>query len=214
MAVFLTANYGTTAAEIRPVDDGTTPISAPLRSKTPKKPNGLVELLKTATDIDEETGNEEEINQSFSLTLPSLATQQAIVQRIEVANQLARLAKKVIESKGKIKMAADLQVLRRELARAHHVLRDLRSERDYLSVITVVEAAMQNIDWKEVSRGELEQIHLSLSLGTNVAAVNFDDVNRQARQFRGQGVSTLPTFDIHDGEDEEVAEEDTDSTVE
>lgn len=71
----------------------------------------------------------------------------------------------------------------------------------------LVEAAIANVDWKRATPEQLLQIKNSLTMGTIDGLLSFGDMNRQARQFRSHGVSTLPTFDIHDGEDQKTPDE-------
>lgn len=219
MAVLVESKQSTsTTVQSKPLQYGTSPLPEPSAAATKLRSHktklGSKEDARTKPSIDaEEAGNDEESNRSQEESNGSLAlgTQQAISERRKVATRLAGLAQKLIDSHKSVKMAADIQVLRRELSRAHAPLRELRSERDYLSVVTLVEAAMQNIDWKTVSKDKLVQIKQSLAIGTSASSVHFDDVNRQARQLRGAGVSTLPMFEIDDGEEEATLGE-TDST--
>ncbi len=163
--------------------------------------------VPTVSEI--EAGDADELNESQENEVASsgIGNRKARATRIELARKLSSLAEHLLENRGKAQMTADLLLLKRELAGAHAVLRNLRSERDYLSVISLIEAGLQNVNWKVVSREELSLIHTCLWIGVEDTQVDFDDVNASAKRLRGAGVSTLPVFEI----DYDEAETETDS---
>ena len=75
--------------------------------------------------------------------------------RQTVATEVVRAIGRVIAAHGTIKMAADLQLLKKRLSRCHDELGQLRSESDFLSIAVCVEMALGTKNWKEITRQEL-----------------------------------------------------------
>jgi len=122
--------------------------------------------------------------------------EEAVRKRRAIAERLAALMAKVVAHRGQIAMAADVQLVKRELARAHAVLGESKSESNYLSVITLVEANLATMDWKNASAEQLRQVQQALTVGCAASAVTFDQYRRLERSFRGYGLPTIPTFDF------------------
>ncbi len=117
-------------------------------------------------------------------------------RRRELADRLTRLAKRVMDSRGKTRMAADVEVLKHELSRCHDVLGGSRSESNFLSIVTLVEACLASMDWKNASKEQLAEILKVLSTGCSDAHVTFEDFDHVSRVFRTSGLRTMPSFDV------------------
>jgi hypothetical protein len=150
-----------------------------------------------------EEDNEGIVNASSDLIggVSALATNEAINRRVAVASELTTLAGRVVASFGKPKMTADLLLLQKALSNAHGQMQGLRSERDYVSIVSLAEASLQNLKWKEVSKPALEQVLAALRMGTEQKAMSYDEVNRQAHAFRARGLQTLPIFENDEAEE-------------
>lgn len=180
---------------------GTTQKSTPIDPKA---------LQFTSPTVEEDDETEEEVNRSTDefATVNRISSREAIAKRRAIASRLESILEDVIASVGKAKMTTELQLLRRELARSRPQIRELRAERDYLSIVSLVEASLKNVNWKEVSKPQLEQIRESLTIGASNGPVSYSEVSRQARLLRSRGFQTLPVFefDINDVEGEEESE--------
>lgn len=117
-------------------------------------------------------------------------------RRRELADRLSRLVKRVVDSRGKVRMAADIEVLKHELSRCHEVLGGSRSESNFLSIVTLVEACLASMDWKNASKEQLAEILKALSTGRSDAYVTFEDFDHVSRVFRTSGLRTMPSFDV------------------
>src|SRR4051812_44321820 len=68
--------------------------------------------------------------------------------RPELARHLLARAERLAPRLGDVSLAVEIQLLKRELSRGHDVLASNREERDFLSVVTLVEAALASLTWK------------------------------------------------------------------
>lgn len=177
------------------------------KTSTPVDPKSI---QRTSPSVEKDEGTEEEVNRSTDNFAGASAhsSKDLIAKRAAVATRLAAMVEDVIASVGKVAMTTELQLLRRELARSRSQIRELRTERDYLSILTLVEASLKNVSWKELARPELEQIRESLTIGASDGPLSYSEVSRQARLLRSRGFQTLPVFelDINDVEGEEETE--------
>ena len=71
--------------------------------------------------------------------------------RIALAQRLLEQLEHLPPKLDDVGLAIELQLLKRELARGHAVLRAAPDENAYLSVVTLVEAALACLTWKEYS---------------------------------------------------------------
>ena len=174
-----------------------------VRSKS-AKPN--MPLSAQLTDLElseEELGNDEDIDRSDAVLWGNSVSpnRSEIAKRMKVADKLTALATDMIGMAGGSGLATQVQLLKREMVSARRVLRSCRSERNYLSVIFTVEAALQNVRWIDLTVPLLKQIKQSLEVGRSSGEISFDEMNRQAKKLRGIGVSTFPVFDFDDDEE-------------
>lgn len=197
-----------TVTKVRTSDKGTTPRAD--IAETPQNPNEGLEDSNATKARRADEGDPKEANTNVQDGDIGGVSLQKRKDRIALAQRLLELAKKLIVNHGTVKLAADLQLLRRELARGHAVLSGSKAENDYLSIITLVEGSIESLDWKSVQKQQLEEIKNALAVGCGDTPVTFDSFNRTARRLRGSNVPTLPVFDI----DEEEKTEATDTSAE
>jgi hypothetical protein len=106
-------------------------------------------------------------------------------------------------------MATSFQLLRRELSRCHDALGNLPSEKDYLSIIVLIEGELGIKNWKEVTRPELEALKKAIAIGMSEPKVTYDHYNKVFRVLNASGYNTGPIFEfgIPDGPIEEGLED-------
>ncbi len=185
-----------TSPDVDPAEQGGRPHKPP-RPVTPSNGN------RTGEVVSEEEGGDEHGDEmradscsTDASSLTGLLSGDLPEKRQEVAERLVALMERVIKSHLNVSMAANLQVVKRELSRCHDVLGSSRHESDYLSIITLVEANLACMDWKSATRRQLEQIKQSLAVGCEERHVTFDHYSRAVRRLRRFGLPTMPTFEV------------------
>lgn len=146
-----------------------------------------------------EQGDEDQVDQTTgeeSLVEPLRPIGAFIDERCELAHRLERLVQRMLDNHGKVRMAADVQLLRRELSRGHDILGSSRRESNYLSIVTLVEAALSDMDWKTVTTQQLREIRNAVSIGYSDADVTFEAFDHVSRVFRTSGLRTMPPIDF------------------
>lgn len=117
-------------------------------------------------------------------------------QRREMAGRLCELMTRVVSNCGRVRMAADIELLKRELARCHEVLGQTGLESDYVSIITLVEASIASMDWKHATKDQLRRVNEILTVGRDTTPVTFDHFNKALKVLRGHMLPTGPSFEI------------------
>jgi hypothetical protein len=128
----------------------------------------------------------------------TVVAQVAADTRRTIAREVAAAAKRAIASHGSIKLAAALQVLKRELARCHDVLDGQSSEQNYLSIVVLAEMILGEVDWKVLSKDRLEKVRGVLAVGEIQPIVTYNDYNQAFRQLNAIGALAGPEFDVVD----------------
>jgi hypothetical protein len=116
--------------------------------------------------------------------------------RSVVAAELSRMMTTIIATRGKLAMSASVQLLKRELSRAHELLAGKRTEANYLSIVTLVESSIGSTDLKAASAEQLRLVHRLLEIGNKEVAVTFDDYRHAARALRGYLMPASPVVDF------------------
>lgn len=116
--------------------------------------------------------------------------------------QVDRLAARL----GDVAFAAELQLLKRELARGHAVLSVRHEDINYLSVVTLVEAALASITWKEYTPAILDALRRAFATGTGEREVTFEDYLAIRRDFRTRDIPTGPVLGTGTAETEDDGE--------
>jgi len=212
MAIILDSSSGTTVAPRRKgVRRGTSPdVDLSEDSGLPPKPapgapqgNGHKNGRTAPFVSDEDRGEmSKDHSPTFALTATRVAAAPLSEQRRELATRLVSLVGRVIKSHGRVSMAANLQILKRELSRSHDVLGSSRHGSDYLSIVTLVEANLASMDWRSATTEQLKQVEQVLAAGCAESEVNFDDYSRAARTLRGFGLPTMPSFEVGSQEED------------
>src|SRR6516225_4780748 len=88
---------------------------------------------------------------------------QQVRSRAELARQLLARVDRLQARLGDVSLAAELQLLKRELARGHAVLSRRPEDNNYLSVVTLVEAALASMTWKQYTPQVLDALRRAFS---------------------------------------------------
>lgn len=128
----------------------------------------------------------------------SVAAELAAADRKQVAKELADAAKRAVANHGTVKLATTLQLLRRALSKCHDVLRDKKSESDYLSIVVLVEKVLSQDNWREISKDTLQQLKSALAIGEAADRVTYDDFNRVFRLLNATAATSGPVLDFDD----------------
>jgi hypothetical protein len=107
---------------------------------------------------------------------------------------------------GDVALAAEIQLLKRELARGHAVLSRVSEDNNYLSVVCLVEATLASLTWKDYTPVVLAALRRAFAAGIRHGVFPFDEYVALRRHFRESDIAIRPTIDlsspdIEEGED-------------
>jgi hypothetical protein len=106
-----------------------------------------------------------------------------------------------------VSLAVEVQLLKQMLARGHAVLAARPEDNNYLSVVTLVEAALASLTWKQYTPVVLDALRGAFSAGTREGVFPFEEYDAIRRNFKASGIPTGPTIDLAssslEGEDED-----------
>ncbi len=86
--------------------------------------------------------------------------------RADLARQLLARVDRLEARLGDVSLAAEIQLLKRGLARGHAGLSDRPEDNNYLSVVCLVEAALASLTWKQYTPEVLAALHRAFAAGT------------------------------------------------
>jgi hypothetical protein len=95
----------------------------------------------------------------------------------------------------RVSLAAEVQLLKRELARGHRVLCARPENNNFLSVISLVEAALASLTWKGYSPEVLGALRQAFSTGLHEGEFTFEEYDAVRRHFKASSLPTGPTID-------------------
>jgi hypothetical protein len=116
--------------------------------------------------------------------------------RVDLARQLLARVDRLAPRLGAVPLAIELQLLKRELARGHAVLAGRSEDNNFLSVLTLVEAALASLTWKDYSLKILDALRLAFSAGLREGAFSFDQYETVRRHFKASGIRAGPIIDL------------------
>jgi hypothetical protein len=111
--------------------------------------------------------------------------------RANLARRLLARVDRLAAVLGDVSFTAELQLLKRDLARGHEALTST-SDKDYRSVVTLVEAALACLTWKACSPATLDALRLALAAGARDGPFTFADYDAIRRRFAEAGIRTAP----------------------
>jgi hypothetical protein len=97
---------------------------------------------------------------------------------------------------GDVSLATELQLLKMELARGHAVLSAHPEDNNYLSVVTLVEAALASMTWKLYTSTVVDVLRRAFSAGIGSGLFPFEVYDAIRRDFKMAGITTGPTIDL------------------
>lgn len=115
--------------------------------------------------------------------------------RADIARDLLARVDRLAPRLGDVSLAAEIQLLKRELVRGHAVLSTRPEDNNFLSVVTLVEAALASLTWKNYTPVVLDALRRAFSSGVSEGEYSFDEYNAIRRHFKVSGIPTGPTID-------------------
>jgi hypothetical protein len=111
--------------------------------------------------------------------------------RDDVARQLLSRVDRLAAVLDDVSFTAELQLLKRDLARGHEALAS-PADNHYRSVVTLVEAALACLTWKAYTPAVLEALRLALAAGARDGPFTFADYDAVRRHLAAAGICTVP----------------------
>lgn len=126
------------------------------------------------------------------------ATQQSkeVGSRSDLARRLLARVERLAVRVGDVALAAEMQLLKRDLARGHDLLASNPADNDFLSVVTLVEAALASLTWKDCTPQVIDALRRAFAAGTGEGPFTFADGDAVRRHFASAGVPTAPLIDL------------------
>jgi hypothetical protein len=116
--------------------------------------------------------------------------------RADLARQLLARVDRIAARLGDVSLAAEVQLLKRELVRGHAILSARPEDNNFLSVITLVEAALASLTWKGYTPGLLDGLRGAFSAAAREGEFPFQEYDAIRRQFKASGIPSGPTIDL------------------
>jgi hypothetical protein len=112
--------------------------------------------------------------------------------RADLARQLLARVDRLAPRLGKVSLAVEVQLLQRELAGGHAVQRARSEDNNFLSVVTLVEAALACLIWKGYTPEVLDALRRAFSAGVGDGEFTFEQYDAIRRHFKAAGIPTEP----------------------
>jgi hypothetical protein len=116
--------------------------------------------------------------------------------RSDLARQLVARVDRLENRLGDVSLAAEVQLLKRELVRGHAILSGRSEDNNFLSVITLVEAALAALTWKGYTPSVLDGLRGAFSAARRDGEFTFQEYDAIRRQFKALGIPSGPTIDL------------------
>ena len=113
--------------------------------------------------------------------------------RADLARQLLARVERLVPRLGEVSLAAEVQLLKRELARGHAVLNVHPDDNNFLSVVTLVEAGLASLTWKGYTPEVLNALRRAFSPGEG--DFTFEQYDAVRRHLKASGIPTGPVID-------------------
>ena len=127
-------------------------------------------------------------------------SQRAATERARISRELTSAISRMIPHVGSVKLTALLQLIKRDLSKCHDVFRGKRSEANFLSIVALVENALAGVNWKRMTKQNLERLKTALTVGESQRRVTFADVKRVRNDMIAGGLLGGPAFDYGDAD--------------
>jgi hypothetical protein len=116
--------------------------------------------------------------------------------RGELSRQFLGRVDRLASRLNTISLAAEIQLLKRDLARSHPILSARPEDNNFLSVVTLVEAALASLTWKGYTLGVLDALRQAFSAGLHAGECTFEEYDAIRRHFKASGIPTGPTIEL------------------
>jgi hypothetical protein len=123
-------------------------------------------------------------------------TSQQPTTRADLAGQFLARVDRLAPRLGEVSLAAEVQLLKRELARGHAVLSVRPEDNNFLSVVTLVEAALASLTWKGYTPEVLDALRRAFAAGLREGEFPFEQYEALRRHFKASGIATGPAIDL------------------
>ena len=94
-----------------------------------------------------------------------LRTEEQLATRADLARQFLASVDRLAPRLNSVSLAIEIQLLKRDLARSHPILSGQPENNNYLSVVTLVEAALASLSRKGCTPALLDALRLAFSAG-------------------------------------------------
>jgi hypothetical protein len=116
--------------------------------------------------------------------------------RPDLAHRLLARVDRLAPRLGDVSLAAEVQLLKRDLVRGHTVLSVRPEDNNFLSVVTLVEAALASLTWKGYTPAILDALRRAFSAGLHEAMVTFEEYDAIRRHFKASAIPTAPAIEL------------------
>jgi hypothetical protein len=123
-------------------------------------------------------------------------TGQKPTTRAELARQLLARVDRLAPRLGDVSLAAEVQLLKREIVRGHAILSARPADNNYLSVVILVEATLASLTWKRYTPGILDALRRAFAAGVGEGEFTFDAYDAIRRDFKTSGIPAGPTIPL------------------
>jgi hypothetical protein len=103
-----------------------------------------------------------------------------------------------------------VELLKRDLSRCHDVLGNSGSERDFLSIITLIESALSQMKWKQYTIQQVDTIRQALDIGYRQVAVSYEDYQLVRKLLAVKDIDPVPRIDLDALKLEDLEDDETD----
>jgi hypothetical protein len=131
--------------------------------------------------------------------------------RSELARDLVQRVNQLLPLVGDVALATYVGLLKRDLSRAHDLLKGHPSESNFLSIVTLVESTVAQLKWKQYTDSQLEAIRHVLDMGYRQVQIGFTEYETARNLFSQKSLDATPRIDLDslsledltDGEEED-----------
>ncbi len=195
------------------VESGT--LTTPPRRQTERTSKRV--LRRQYTEVDPyELGNDKEEERNDGSVNGKIHPQdvqpdQNDIEGMRLRSELARDLIPKIESLkttlGDPALAANLQILKRNLSRCYDSLRLYPREADFLSIVTLVESVMAQLKWKEYAATHVDTFRDVIGIGYRQSQVLYSDYEAATQLFAAHRINLTPRIDLENLELDEVSDD-------
>lgn len=114
------------------------------------------------------------------------------VTRADLSRQLLTRIDRLTPRLGDVSLAAEVQLLKRDLVRGHAVLSARSEDNNFLSVVTLVEAALASLTWKAYTPAILDALRQAFVTALHDGEFTLEEYDTIRRHFKASAIPTGP----------------------